>query len=96
MLLFYPLAVIRYSPSSPASRELPPLGEARRAVEDASPYGRAESRTDRRGDLRSPSSRPRAGRDPLIAPPVEITAPAALGSPSGGSCQAACHAPPLD
>ena len=40
MLLFYPLAVIRYSPSSPASRELPPLGEAhtRERPTDGWPY----------------------------------------------------------
>ena len=30
---FYLLVVIRHSPSSPASRELPPLGEAQRAAE---------------------------------------------------------------
>ena len=35
------------------------------------------------------------GISPLL-PPTWTAAPAALGSPSGGSCQAACHAPPLD
>ena len=36
---FYLLVVIRHSPSSPASRELPPLGEAQRAVEGVGPPG---------------------------------------------------------
>ena len=49
-----PLETIRLSPSSPASRELPPLGEAQRA---------ADSRAMGGGGAR-------AGRDALIAPPV--------------------------
>ena len=53
MLLFYLFAVIQPSPSSPASRELPPLGEARRAAEGVPTR---EKHPDARETLDVPSS----------------------------------------
>ena len=75
MLLFYLFAVIRPSPSSPASRELPPLGEARRAAEGVPTR---EKHPDARETLDVPSSAatsklcsaPTAGRELGRIPPA--------------------------